>query len=72
MQSYSNRFGGDVVLDSFNMAYRDDSNLDQIFRKQIFLDFYYEDLKSKSDCRNTALFNKELIIFGFTATCSFA
>ena len=34
------------VLDSFNNAFRDeDSILDQIFEKQIFSNFYYEDLK---------------------------
>ena len=39
-------FGGDVVLDSVNMAYRDEvQTLDQIHQKQIFLDFYYQDLK---------------------------
>ena len=45
MQSYSNSFWEDVVLDSFNMAY---SNEDFIL-DQIFSDFYYEDLKFKSD-----------------------
>ena len=35
---------GDVVMDSFNMAYNDeDSILDQKYEKQIFWDFYYED-----------------------------
>ena len=35
---------GDVVLDSFNMVYRDeDSILDQICEKQIFSVFYYKD-----------------------------
>ena len=44
MQSDWNSFRGDVVLDSVNVAYRDeDSILDQIYLKQIFLDFYYED-----------------------------
>ena len=34
------------VLDSFIMAYRDeDSILDQVYEKQIFSAFYYEDLK---------------------------
>ena len=38
---YHNRivFGGDVVLDSFDIAYRDeDNNLDQICQNQIFSD----------------------------------
>ena len=39
-------FCGDVVLDSLNMEYRDkDSILDQMYQKQIFMDFYYEDLE---------------------------
>ena len=38
-------FWGNVVLDSVNMAYRDeDSILDQIYEKQIFLNLYNEDL----------------------------
>ena len=40
------QFWGNVVLDIVNMAYRDkDSILDQIYQKQIFSDFYYEDLE---------------------------
>ena len=36
MQSDKNRFCGDVVLDSFNIAYKDEDNiLDQIYKKQI-------------------------------------
>ena len=39
MQSDRNSFGGDVVLDSFNMSYRDeDSILDQKYEKQISWD----------------------------------
>ena len=39
-------FRGDVVLGSFNMGYRDeDSIVDQLYQKQIFSDFYHEDLK---------------------------
>ena len=39
-------FWGDVVLDTFNNVSRDEDNiLDQIYVKQIFSDFYYEDLK---------------------------
>ena len=72
MWSESNSFWGDVVLDIFNMAYRDeDSILDQIYQKQIFSDFYYEDskfykwLKNMHIWRNTDLYNKELIKIGF-------
>ena len=44
MQSDQNTFYGDVVLDSFNKASRDGDNiLEQIYKKQIFSDFYYED-----------------------------
>ena len=40
------RQNGDVVLDSFNILYRDeDSILDQIYEKQLFSAFYHEDLK---------------------------
>ena len=40
-------FLGDVFLNSFNIAYRDEDRiLDQIYRKQIFSDFHYKDLKS--------------------------
>ena len=36
----------EMSLDIFNMTYRDeDSLLDQICQKQIFLDFYYDDSK---------------------------
>ena len=39
-------------LDSFNIVSRDEANiLDQIHKKQMCSDFYYEDLKFKSDCR---------------------
>ena len=44
MQSDRNTFYGDVVLDSFNKAFRDKDNIsDQIDKKQIFSDFYFED-----------------------------
>ena len=56
------------------MAYRDeDSILDQQYEKQIFLAFYFENLKFKvwfkkmHILRNTALYNKELIKLGFSA-----
>ena len=43
VQGYANSFRGDVVLDSFNMAYMDENSiLDQIYQNQIFSDFYYE------------------------------
>ena len=45
-QSYANSFWGDVVLDSFNNVSMDEDNiLDQIYKKQLCSDFYYEDLK---------------------------
>ena len=44
-QSYANSFLGYVVLDTFNNVSRDDDNiLDQIYIKQICLNFYYKDL----------------------------
>ena len=40
-------FCGDVVLDNFNMSYRDeDSILDQKYEQQLFCVLSYEDLKS--------------------------
>ena len=37
-------FGGDVVLESFNMTSReDDSILDKIYQEQIFSDLYDKD-----------------------------
>ena len=48
MQSDENSFCGDVILDSFNMAYMDwDSILDQNFEKQKFIILYLEDSKLK-------------------------
>ena len=45
MQSDGNSFCGDVVLDIIKMAYKDeDSILHQIFEKQKFSEFYYDDL----------------------------
>ena len=56
------------------MAYRDgDSILDQNYTKQICSAFYYEDLKFQEwfkkmhIWRNTALNNKELIKYWFSA-----
>ena len=46
MQSDGNTFGGDVVLKSFNIASSyeyEDSILEQMYEKQIFSDFFYED-----------------------------
>ena len=38
-------YPGDVVLDRFNNAFRDEDNfLDRIYKKQICLDFYYDNL----------------------------
>ena len=46
MQSDGNRFCGDVVLDSYNMAYGHvDSVLNQKYEKQISRDRYYQDFK---------------------------
>ena len=46
MQSYRDSFGGDVVLDSFNIAFRDENiNLFQIYERQIFWDLHYEDTR---------------------------
>ena len=47
MQSDGISFGGDVVLDSFNMVYRDVENiLRPIYKKQIFSDHEdYEDFR---------------------------
>ena len=45
-QSDGNSYGGKVVLDSFNMAYRDEDNIyDQKYEKQIFWNLYYKDFK---------------------------
>ena len=52
MQSDGSSFCGDVVLDGFNMSYRDeDSILEQKYEKQISWDLYHEDFISGSDCR---------------------
>ena len=45
MQSDGNSFCGHVVLNSFNKACRvEDNILDQIYKRQICLDFYYADV----------------------------
>ena len=52
MQSDGNSFFGDVVLDSFNMSFRDeDSILDIEYEKQKFCALYYEDCNFKGDLR---------------------
>ena len=44
MQSDGNSLYGDVVVDSFNKAYRGiDRILDQKYETRIFWDHYYED-----------------------------
>ena len=45
MQSDGNSFCGDVVLNGDNMTYRIYDNILDQYEKQIFLDFYHEDLK---------------------------
>ena len=45
MQSDRNSYFGVVFLDSFNKASRDKDNiLDQMYKKQICSDFYYQNL----------------------------
>ena len=57
MQSNGDSFCGDVVLDSFNISYRDkDSISDQKYEKQISWALYYEDFS----------FEKELIKYSAT------
>ena len=49
MQSDENSFGRDVVLGSFNKAFRDEDNQktkDQKYEKHICLDFYHDDFNS--------------------------
>ena len=46
MQSNGNRFGGDFVLDSVNMAYRDEDSIsNQVYEKQIVLELYKKDFE---------------------------
>ena len=43
MQSDRKKIWGDVVLDSFNIAFRDEENiLGETYKAQICLDFYYD------------------------------
>ena len=45
MQSDGNRFCGNIVFDSFNMAYRHEKDvLDKKYKKQISRDYYFKDL----------------------------
>ena len=75
MQSDWNSFCGDVVLNSFNMAYRDEDRISyQNYEKLIFWDLYYKILNFKSDLRKyifkdicRAHNNKELIKLEFSA-----
>ena len=44
MQPYGNSFGGEIVLDSFNIVYRDEGSiLDQKYEKKMCLDHNHED-----------------------------
>ena len=46
MQSDGKSYGVDVVLDSFNLANRDEGSIrGQKYGKQIFWNLYYEDYK---------------------------
>ena len=46
MQSDENSFSDDVVLDSFNMIYSDEDNIEDLeYKKRIFGDLYEEDFK---------------------------
>ena len=75
-QSDRNSFCGDVVLDIFNMAYRDEGLiLYKKYEKWIFWDLYYKVFLFKTNWRkcikkgNTAHnINKELIKLCFSAT----
>ena len=56
MQPDGNSFCEDVVLESFNMAYRDEGRiLFRMYEDQIFWDLYYEDLEFFSDLRKCIL-----------------
>ena len=73
MQSDESSFYGDVVLKSFNKAFRDkDSIFDRKYEKRTFLGLYYGDFNFKSDrgkCISKEIQpNKELIKLGFSAT----
>ena len=49
MQSDGNSFCGDVVLDSFNKASRDENNiLDQMYKSKKCSDYFYDDFNSLS------------------------
>ena len=72
MQSEGNSFCRDVVLNIFNMAYRDkDSILTKKYEKQIFWELVMKIMKLLKKMliyRNTAQKQKELIKLGFTTT----
>ena len=59
MQSDGNRFWGDVVFDSFNMAYQDENSiLDWKYEKQISLALYYEYFKFEESARRICIFKE--------------
>ena len=71
MQSEGNSFDGDVVSNSFNIAYRDKPSIFyQKYEKKQLWNLYYEDFKFKNDGgksiikKNTAQNNKKLILLG--------
>ena len=52
MQTDGYNYWGDVVLDSFNMAYRDEDSIwDKKCAKQIFWNLYYEDFRIKIEMK---------------------
>ena len=54
----------DVVLDSSNMAFRDKDNiLDQIYKKPIFWDLYYEDLKLLDPVKSDASVHNSTVAY---------
>ena len=73
MQPYGNSFGGEIVLDSFNIVYRDEGSiLDQKYKKKICLNLNDEDFNLNSDLnayfKKLAHNNKELMKLGVSAT----
>ena len=68
LQSDGHSFCVYVVLDSFNMSYRDeDSILDQKYKKQISWDHSYEDFK-QNNWRKCIFKEIQQIKLGFNAT----
>ena len=68
MQSDGNNFFGDVVLDSFNISYRDEDSILYInmLRSLLWRFKILELIEENAYIRNTA--HKELIKLGFRAT----